>query len=168
MSFDQKTKPPIHQFTTLKALLFHFKGLKDILQHFKFVNWRIRGFGFWCHEQVICFIIIFVNFFPLKNMNLRVHFLLSTFFDNITLFSKMMPNFWRTGAPHILKIQRFPLSILFFGYKSSFSGPIFFKIPQPNWYFDQFATPQFDEKSFDEFRSISCWHVWTCFVRCQP
>ena len=25
---------------------------KDILQHFKFVNWRIREFVFWCHEQV--------------------------------------------------------------------------------------------------------------------
>ena len=22
------------------------------MQHFKFVNWRIRGFVFWCHEQV--------------------------------------------------------------------------------------------------------------------
>ena len=27
-------------------MLFHFKALKDILQHFKFVNWRIRGFVF--------------------------------------------------------------------------------------------------------------------------
>ena len=31
-------------------MFFH---LKDILQQFKFVNWRIRGFVFWCHEQVI-------------------------------------------------------------------------------------------------------------------
>ena len=30
-------------------MLFHFK---DILQHFKFMNWRIHGFVFWCHEQV--------------------------------------------------------------------------------------------------------------------
>ena len=22
------------------------------MQHFKFMNWRIRGFVFWCHEQV--------------------------------------------------------------------------------------------------------------------
>jgi hypothetical protein len=32
-------------FFTLKAfqaLLFHFKGLKDILQHFKFVNWSVN------------------------------------------------------------------------------------------------------------------------------
>ena len=35
-------------------MLFHFKkALKDILQHFKFVNWWIRGFVFWCHEQVL-------------------------------------------------------------------------------------------------------------------
>ena len=27
-----------------------------------------------------------------------------------------MPNFWRTGAPRILKIQWFPLSILIFGH----------------------------------------------------
>ena len=32
----------------------------------------------------------------------------------------------------ILKIQWFPLSILIFGQKSCFLGPIIFKIPQPN------------------------------------
>ena len=32
---------------------FHLKALKDILQHFELVNWRIHGFGFFlCHEQV--------------------------------------------------------------------------------------------------------------------
>ena len=30
-----------------------FFNFKDILQHFKFVNWRIGEFVFWCHEQVI-------------------------------------------------------------------------------------------------------------------
>ena len=45
-----------------------------------------------------------------------------------------MPNFWRSGAPRILKIQWFPLSILIFGPKSCFLGPTIFKIPQPNWY----------------------------------
>ena len=34
-----------------------------------------------------------------------------------------MPNFWWTGAPFILKIQWFPLSILIFGQKSCFLGP---------------------------------------------
>ena len=34
-------------------MIFHFK---DILQHFKFVNWRIRGFVFWCREQVISYL----------------------------------------------------------------------------------------------------------------
>ena len=38
-----------------KPCFFHFK---DILQHFKFVNWRIRGFVFWCHEQVNCITIL--------------------------------------------------------------------------------------------------------------
>ena len=46
-----------------------------------------------------------------------------------------MPNFWRTGAPRSLKIQWFPLSILFFGQKSCFLGPTIFKIPQPNWHY---------------------------------
>ena len=36
------------------------------------------------------------------------------------------------GAPRILKIQWFPLSILIFGQKSCFLGPTIFKIPQPN------------------------------------
>ena len=37
-----------------------------------------------------------------------------------------MPIFWQTGAPHILKIQWFPLSILIFGQKSCFLGPTIF------------------------------------------
>ena len=32
------------------SLIFYFKY---ILQHFKFVNWRIAEYVFWCHEQVI-------------------------------------------------------------------------------------------------------------------
>ena len=39
-----------------KPCLFILKALKDILHHFKFVNWRIRVFVFWCHEQVIGFL----------------------------------------------------------------------------------------------------------------
>ena len=46
-----------------------------------------------------------------------------------------MPNFWRTGAPRILKIQWFPLSILIFGQKCCFLGPTIFKIPQPSWHY---------------------------------
>ena len=42
-----------------------------------------------------------------------------------TLFSKIILNFWRTGAPRILKIQWFPLSILIFGQKFCFLGPNF-------------------------------------------
>ena len=52
-----------------------------------------------------------------------------------TLFPKIMPNFWQTGAPHIHKIQWFPLSILVFGQKSCFLGPTIYKIPQPNWHY---------------------------------
>ena len=48
-----------------------------------------------------------------------------------------MPNFWWTGAPRILKIQWFPLSILIFGQISCFLGPTIFKIPLPNWYYPQ-------------------------------
>ena len=35
----------------LKKLSIAF-SFKDILQYFKFVNWWIRGFVFWCHEQI--------------------------------------------------------------------------------------------------------------------
>ena len=46
----------------------------------------------------------------------RRPFLVKNIFSNFnfwtTLFSKIMPYFWRTGAPCILKIQWFPLSIL--------------------------------------------------------
>ena len=45
-----------------------------------------------------------------------------------------MPNFWRTDAACILKIQWFPLSILIFVQKSCFLGPTIFKIPQPSWF----------------------------------
>ena len=38
----------------------------------------------------------------------------------ITLFSKIMPNFWWTVILYIHKIQWFPLSMLFFGKKSCF------------------------------------------------
>jgi len=55
------------------------------------------------------------------------------------LFFNIMSNFWWTGAPLILKIQWFPLSVLIFGQKCCFLGPTIFKIPQPNWY----QIPQF-------------------------
>ena len=73
-----------------------------------------------------------------KNISLGHYFLKQTFFSNFnfwtTLFSKIMPNFWQTVAPRILKIQWFPLSTLIFGQKSYFLGPTIFKIPQPNWH----------------------------------
>ena len=46
----------------------------------------------------------FSDFFSLKNANLEAHLLL-TFFENIILFSKMMPNFWQLTTTPILKIQ---------------------------------------------------------------
>ena len=74
-----------------------------------------------------------------KNINLGDNFLKKTFFFNYnfwtTLFSKIMPNFWRTGAPSSLKIQRFPLSMLILGQKPCILGPTIFKIPQPNWHY---------------------------------
>ena len=79
----------------------------------------------------------FQSQFSMSNINLGDHFLWKTFFSNFnfwtTLFSKIMPNFWRTGAPRILKIQRFPLSMSFLGQKACILGPTIFKIPQPNW-----------------------------------
>ena len=46
-----------------------------------------------------------------------------------------MSNFWQTGAPRILKIRWFPLSILIFDQKFCFLGPTILKIPKPNWYY---------------------------------
>ena len=46
-----------------------------------------------------------------------------------------MPNFWRTGAPRILKIQRFPLNMAWSWQKACILGPTIFKIPQPNWHY---------------------------------
>ena len=58
-------------------------------------------------SKIIWIFLIF--FFALKNTNLGAHFLLLAFFDNInfqiTLFSKMMPNFWQFATTPILKIQ---------------------------------------------------------------
>ena len=85
------------------------------------------------------------NFFKKRKNPLRISILETIFckkkhhiFPNFnfltTLFPKIMPNFWRTGAPSILKIQWFPLSILIFGQIYCFLGPTTLKIPQPNWY----------------------------------
>ena len=77
------------------------------------------------------------NFFEKKiiwKYQFRKLFLVKNIFW-ITLISKIISNFWQTGAPLILKIQLFPLSILIFGQKSCFLGPNIFRIPQPNWYY---------------------------------
>ena len=75
-------------------------------------------------------------FFSLMNINLGDHFLIKTFFSNFnfwtTLFSKIMPNFWRTGIPCNHKMQWFPLSMLIFGQKSCFLGPTIFSTT--NWH----------------------------------
>ena len=85
-SWHQKTKPRIHQFTNLKCCKISFiafkmkkQGLKCFFKVInkkplkrgfikalwllcstlsKFVNWWIRGFVFWCHEQVIIFLFV--------------------------------------------------------------------------------------------------------------
>ena len=67
-----------------------------------------------------------------------------------------MPNFWRTVAPRILKIQWFPSSMLIFGQKSCFLGPTIFKIPQPNWYYSyKWAVCSYKWASFTAFIWIS-------------
>ena len=77
--------------------------------------------------------------FSKKNIHIRISiletiFCKKTFFCNFnfwtTLFSKIVPNFWRIGAPCSLKKQWFPLSLLIFGQKSCFLAPTIFKIPQ--------------------------------------
>ena len=54
-------------------------------------------------------------------MSLGAHFLLLTFFDNInfwiTLFSKMMPNFWQLAIRPNLKINESSLGMLIFRQK---------------------------------------------------
>ena len=103
-----------------------------------------------------------------KNINLGDHSLKKPFFSNFnfwtTLFSKSMPNFWWTGAPRILKIQSFPLSILIFGQKSYFLWPTISKIPQPNWYY---VKTSIQESEFDlwfllqfQLWSIGQWEIW--------
>ena len=47
------------------------------------------------------------NFFSLKNMTLGAHVFLLTLIFWITLFSKMMPNFWQIATTPILKIHWF-------------------------------------------------------------
>ena len=86
------------------------------------------------------------NFFKKKiiqEYQFRRPFFKKTFFSNsnfwTTLFSKIMPYFWRTGAPRILKIQRFPLSMAWSWQKACILGPTIFKIPQPNWHYYSFT-----------------------------
>ena len=59
---------------------------------------------------------IFLNFFLLKNICLEEGFLLFLFFDNFnfwtTLFSKMVPNFWRSMWTSV-KVKSF---FFFFGF----------------------------------------------------
>ena len=73
----------------------------------------------------------------IKNINLGEHFSKKLFLYDInfwtTLFSKIMPNFWRTGTPRILKIQWFPWKILIFGQKSCFLWPTISKIPSTTY-----------------------------------
>ena len=55
------------------------------MQHFKLVNWRIRGFVFWCHEQVIycCFL---VTWEPSSNRRIKLFY--NTKFDLYILIIK--------------------------------------------------------------------------------
>ena len=43
---NETTNSPIHQFTKV------LKGSLAFMQHFKFVDWWIGDFVFWCHEQI--------------------------------------------------------------------------------------------------------------------
>ena len=91
------------------------------------------------------------------------------FFSNsnfwTTLFSKIMPNFWRTGAPHILKIQRFPLSMSILGQKACILGPTIFKIPQPNWYYCLEATFDFLRSRWSTDQKVFLSPKFKCTLR---
>ena len=83
--------------------------------------------------------IIFSKKKSFKKINLGNHFLWKNFFFCFFIFEpiyflKSCQFFLWTGAPRILKIWWFPLSILIFGQKSFFFGPTISKIPQPTWY----------------------------------
>ena len=64
------------------------------------------------------------------------------FFEKIPLICDIENWLWKydfgifrqTGAPRILKIQRFPLSMACSWQKAYILGPTIFKIPQPNWH----------------------------------
>ena len=82
-------------------------NFKTTLQMFKRIYREIREQGFQIYSQFAMSKKLSDSFwfFLLKNMNIGEHFLSLTFFDNITLFSKMMPNFWQLATTPILKIQ---------------------------------------------------------------
>ena len=100
------------------------------MQHFKFVNWRIHGFVFWCHEQVksfglmifgeavgwavlvrlCCFLSSFWFYF---SMSMLFSFLLSRGFlflqfaakAQTFFFSLIFPLFFHFDGPFPLKID---------------------------------------------------------------
>ena len=91
---------------------------KDFLPKNQHSQRKLLNFENWCNEEVsksarIFYVKYHWNlcpfFFSLKNINLAANFLLLTFFDNInfeiTLFSKMITNFWHLPIKPMLKIQ---------------------------------------------------------------
>ena len=76
-----------------KPCFFYFK---DIWQHFKFVNWRIGEFVFWCHEQVNIYtyiILVGVNSFEIIvwTTNFQIPVILSRlFFSNLKYFKPVL------------------------------------------------------------------------------
>ena len=78
-----------------------------------------------------------------KKWSPKLIFLNEFFFEKIPLIFDIenwlwkydFGTFWQTGAPRILKMQRFPLSMSILGQKACILGPTIFKIPQPNWHY---------------------------------
>ena len=80
-----------------------------------------------------------------------------------------MPNFGQTGAPCIIKIQRFPLSMSILGQKACILGPTIFKIPQPNWYYYIYSRDSFTcsilclkDDSCQHFSVYNKTGIWEC------
>ena len=115
------------QHTQRKKSVNELRFIKKCQNHTFKVNFRCKKSTKFFQKKII-WKYQFGRPFSVKNILFKFNFW-------TTLFSKIIPNFWQIGAPGILKIQWFPLSILIFGQKSCFFGPTIFKIPQPNWYY---------------------------------
>ena len=108
------------------------KKLERCLSKNQHTKRKLLNFENWCNGKLLKSALIWISksifyvknqrnpsqFFLMKNIQLGAHFLIHNINFLITSFSKMMLNFWYLPIAPILKIQWFPLSMLFFRQKS--------------------------------------------------